>query len=79
MIEVRLIFQTETPLGACFTDEEVSGSVRNREAGPLFGGAAKPREFWLPLSKIEIEGDRRRGAVVKVTLPERLAIEKGLA
>lgn len=72
LIDIALIYQTETPLAACFTDEEPP-------AGPLFGGAAKPRDVWLPLSRIEIEGDRKRGAVVTVTLPQRLAIEKGLA
>lgn len=72
LIELELIFQTKTPLAACFHEEEA-------EAGPLFGRAAKPRDVWLPLSKIEIEGDRKRGAVVTVTLPERLAIDKGLA
>lgn len=69
LIDLALIYQTETPLAACFHEEE---------SGPLFGGAAKPRDVWLPLSRIEIEGDRKRGAVVTVTLPERLAIEKGL-
>jgi len=71
MIEVKLIYQTETLRGGvCFHAAEA-------QAGPLFGGE-KPEDVWLPLASIKIEGDHRRGAVVKVTLPERLAIKKGL-
>lgn len=37
----------------------------------------REKAVWLPLSKIEIE--RKPKAVVVVTLPEWLAIEKGIA
>jgi len=43
--------------------------IRETEGGP---------DIWLPLSQIEIEGDRKRGSVVTVTLSEKLATEKGL-
>lgn len=72
-VDFDLIYQTETKLAACFHDEET-------QHGPLFGGA-KPRDIWLPLSEISIETNkpRRRGALVTVTMPKWLAIEKGLA
>lgn len=72
MTEVELIFQTTKGDAACFHEEEA-------QAGPLFGGK-KPRDIWLPLSEITISGAGRprRGSVVKVTLPEWLAIKEGL-
>lgn len=38
----------------------------------------REKAVWLPKSRIEIERQSQRGSVVVVTLPERLAILKGL-
>lgn len=37
----------------------------------------RDKKTWLPLSAVEIEETGKRGMVI-VTLPERLAIDKGL-
>lgn len=36
----------------------------------------REKAVWLPLSEIEVE--RKSGLVIKVTLPEWLAVDKGL-
>lgn len=36
----------------------------------------RDRGVWLPLSQVEVE--HKKGGVVEVTMPEWLAIEKGL-
>lgn len=57
--------KTEKALG-------VSDGVTKEKDGKL-------KVFWLPLSQIEIEPpDFKYGKVLTVTLPEWLAIEKGL-
>jgi hypothetical protein len=38
---------------------------------------ADSEKIWLPKSRIEING-RRGGRIADITLPERLAIEKGI-
>jgi hypothetical protein len=44
----------------------------------LFSGTAhKADAKWLPKSQIEIEHDGGRRDFVTVTMPERLAVEKG--
>ena len=54
---------------------DITGEIRARtdRAVLLFDGM---REVWLPLSQIEIDGDRP--GVVEVAMPEWLALEKGL-
>lgn len=35
-------------------------------------------DIWLPKSKCQIDGEEKRGAVVPLTAPEWLLMEKGL-
>lgn len=48
------------------------------EKAVLVSDAEGSDKVWLPKSQIEIEGDRSRGSIVTITLPEPLATEKGL-
>jgi hypothetical protein len=41
-------------------------------------GDDKKKAVWLPKSACEVERDIMRPRLITVTLPERLAIEKGL-
>ena len=58
---------------------EVEVNWRNEtRGGGLWVRTDRDVEVCLPLSRIEVHGDRQRGATVTVVLPEDLAIEKGL-
>lgn len=38
----------------------------------------KVRTYWLPVSQIEYDGDPSVGDVIEITMPEWLALKKGL-
>ena len=57
---------------------DIDGAVEARtDKAVLFHTGDKAKAAWLPLSQIEIEETGLAG-IFTVTLPERLALEKGL-
>lgn len=57
---------------------DLQGTIHHRtELAILFSETGDEDDaVWLPLSQIEIE---KRGALFEITLPEWLAVDKGLA
>ena len=57
---------------------DIDGAIEARtDKAVLFHTGNKEEAAWLPLSQIEVE-ETGIGGIVTVTLPEWLAIEKGL-
>lgn len=57
---------------------DIDGAIEARtEKAVLFHSGDKTQAAWLPLSQIEIE-ETAFGGIFTVTLPEWLALDKGL-
>ena len=66
-IECKVVSETEKAIAVVDgTEEEVP------LGGPLGKSVKRLKRFWLPKSQVEVNGDGT------VTMPEPLAIEKGL-
>lgn len=58
------------------TEKAIAIADGTTEPAPGGGGRERQKWFWLPLSQIEI--DRQRDGTAIVTMPEWLALERGL-